>query len=1247
MAGQGSLCRTLLLARFLTKALRRVCARLVNLPSCVTCVFAIVLTLAFTPTSLAEDLVPVDSASNSQIDVHLDVNWSASEPRPWNLRIALVDETDSADQNASIDAIQNRCASKESTGAITLSENRREIGFHVRAAQADGAIRFRVRASRTARLKVIFDDASPETEDVIVAIADVLAGREIGGEVASTGEEPDPLNWSVGRVDGDALRIDLPESPNLLEPNSEFTVAIRASSFVEQASQSLFLSYALYRVGHGRVVSDRTWPIDVDEFGNTKPIVFAESAPPEPGVYEIRCSIESDQQSLWTRLRRRDPPLLHVGEPIIVLPPMVGPSDVVAEPCQTVGEIRPSHVAAWSVSQWLPAGTNRLIPGSEAAHDLARDKHAGTDVSVIGPAGQFQATVPVMTPGLPHKITLRYPAGRPMRLQVDVARVGGLDQPEMSFLLVDGDDFQLNQPSDKRWASHTFVHYPRKDDQIRLTNLDSSNPCVFESITVQAGPSHLTTPRQPAHRQRLAAIELTDFGWIESLSIDTLRQSSVASCQAKTIALYQLWIATDRLRDYVIVNGMNAVCVPVISGGRVWFDIESFQRMRLSDHVDDGLETFLTLMDRGKLTVFLGADGTVPLSAVEAAIRREPALAEQVILRDRKNEQTHTSQYNAYHPLVADGIARLIEEIGRRASDHQCFAGVTVQTGGENHLQSIDANQIDDSTLAIFADSASTESISLPELRRWVSQQGKATFQEWRASTWQEACGDIANGLDGKRLLFRSVSEREDSENLNSPRLPDNVDFVRNFCRAPIGSLSHQIRYGQALPSEETATTSRSVVSVCDSTPVDMPPTPVVREKTYGDVGRAIDRFDPPMLLIRSSSVTGGLSDPVSEMMESFCALPDRSIRIVESIDPAGSVVAVRAGEKDGHFWMSIANRGPWPMSVDIECSADIDWQLAAGTPVPDREDWKVETEGRRSAIRIGGGKLILLKSVAPASGVTISPWTSRVSGGQEALDDIKKDVTAIVARLGMLSDQRVYPVLSNGGFETEGGVGLVGWLHAQHPPNSVRVDSKESVEGERSVLLTTDQRFSSRTWLVSETFSPPESGRLAVSLACRGELRGGGETHRLRVSIEGTHGGQPLRKSIEFDLPRDGKWQSREVILQVDGIERSAVQSLRLTIDSLSVGRVWIDDVRLHDWFPLAKERDDLQSQAFLAVQGLQRGNLTPSARLLQNHWAKFLLTQAASSPPPAVIDTTELPAEPPGVAERIRSWLPRRLRF
>ena len=272
--------------------------------------------------------------------------------------------------------------------------------------------------------------------------------------------------------------------------------------------------------------------------------------------------------------------------------------------------------------------------------------------------------------------------------------------------------------------------------------------------------------------------------------------------------------------------------------------------------------------------------------------------------------------------------------------------------------------------------------------------------------------------------------------------------------------------------------------------------------------------------------------------------------------------------------------------------------------------------------------------------------WYVRAHGGKDQLDEIAGQVSKIVDRLGGLADPPAYESLSNGSFESESSVGLVGWLHAQHPPGAVRIDNNEAIDGARSVVMSTEHSDGDRTWLVSEMIQPPRSGRLAVSLACRAAMSNTNATHRLRVSIEGTRAGEPIRQSAEIEIPQNGQWRPRQLVLEVEGVDPSSVDLLRLTIDSLSKGRVWIDDVRLHDWFPVSKERSELQGEAYVAVQGLQRGNLTPAARLLQNEWAQHLL-KVKEPAPPDVIEAAKAEETSAGVAERLRNWLPAPLRF
>ena len=64
--------------------------------------------------------------------------------------------------------------------------------------------------------------------------------------------------------------------------------------------------------------------------------------------------------------------------------------------------------------------------------------------------------------------------------------------------------------------------------------------------------------------------------------------------------------------------------------------------------------------------------------------------------------------------------------------------------------------------------------------------------------------------------------------------------------------------------------------------------------------------------------------------------------------------------------------------------------------------------------------------------------------------------------------------------------------------------------------------------------------------------------------------------------------------------------------------------------------------------MQGLQKSNLAPAGRLLQNGWARYLLKlDPLMETEPKTTETEVEKEEAPGIAERIRDWIPRPLRF
>ncbi|PHQ33470.1 hypothetical protein [Rhodopirellula bahusiensis] len=248
--------------------------------------------------------------------------------------------------------------------------------------------------------------------------------------------------------------------------------------------------------------------------------------------------------------------------------------------------------------------------------------------------------------------------------------------------------------------------------------------------------------------------------------------------------------------------------------------------------------------------------------------------------------------------------------------------------------------------------------------------------------------------------------------------------------------------------------------------------------------------------------------------------------------------------------------------------------------------------------------------------------------------------------------------LLSNGGFEQKSlpdanaRLGIPSWMHAQHPADAVKLDPRSAFRGEQSVRLAARDSSGTQAWLISKNIATPDAGRVAISMALRGlreptkelskpdgttepignpmsrgpawtqsnqnrpaaSLRDGAaaepsKTLTLRVALEGSLDGQPCRHWREVEVPVDGKWQDSTVVLEWLNIDVENTRDLRVTIDNLSDGIIWVDDVFVSDWFASRAERAEIQSLAYLAVQGLQRNDIKAAAQLLNQFWAKQLL--------------------------------------
>ena len=172
------------------------------------------------------------------------------------------------------------------------------------------------------------------------------------------------------------------------------------------------------------------------------------------------------------------------------------------------------------------------------------------------------------------------------------------------------------------------------------------------------------------------------------------------------------------------------------------------------------------------------------------------------------------------------------------------------------------------------------------------------------------------------------------------------------------------------------------------------------------------------------------------------------------------------------------------------------------------------------------------------------------------------------------------------------------------------------------------------------------------------------------------------------LDVPRDGRWRDYPLAVEVVDVPSDRSSTLRIAFDMLDPGTVCIDDVVRHERFTPRVDREALRSTAFLAMRGLQRGDLTGAVRLLSMPAADELLWdypprnpervpvdlsrrnnsdpdvppgRAATGPSPrtptpggraAGADNSD-PPQPDetgpaaSVTRRLRGWLPKALRF
>jgi hypothetical protein len=143
--------------------------------------------------------------------------------------------------------------------------------------------------------------------------------------------------------------------------------------------------------------------------------------------------------------------------------------------------------------------------------------------------------------------------------------------------------------------------------------------------------------------------------------------------------------------------------------------------------------------------------------------------------------------------------------------------------------------------------------------------------------------------------------------------------------------------------------------------------------------------------------------------------------------------------------------------------------------------------------------------------------------------------------------------------------------------------------------------------WVRSNTFQPPATGRLSVWFW----LRVDDEERQppLQLAMEGRLNGQTYYRSAKVGAdatPLTTGWAP--YLVRIDDLPATGLSDLRVAIDLMGQGEVWVDDVLVFDLWLDKTERHELLKKIALANLYLGKGEVAECERLLRGYWPELL---------------------------------------
>ncbi len=690
------------------------------------------------------------------------------------------------------------------------------------------------------------------------------------------------------------------------------------------------------------------------------------------------------------------------------------------------------------------------------------------------------------------------------------------------------------------------------------------------------------------------------------------------------------------------------------------------------------------VFERERLGLVAAIECSGPLATLEAALADPSAdvAGIECVGRDGRPASSGRGRwgrhYNILDPRVQDAVVGLVSELVTRLGDSPAVAGLAVILGhdGWMHLPGV-AWGLDDETMDAFGREARIE---LPRegsdrfARRAAVVEGpaRAAWLEWRAgriaslharladvvarrrpeldlhvvmttllsegpaaARFRPTLGAAASeagalldlGIDPARIashpriVFVSPQQRVAAEDIVAEgtieRTVRSLSVVKEFARVPRRgavlldrTLDVDLRRAGRLLGGGAGTGTLSAVK--------LHAVPSGADRSRGIAASLLPAdcerlFDESLLLDLAP-------EAAAERLRAFAALPAATMETVAGLPAPIVARTVREGDR-----LSVCLVNASAAACTARLTPDKPWASLVdsvhGGPVVASLPASGAGDARRPVWQVPLGPWEVRSLDATGEGTVASVG---VVHDEAVRKGVEERLAALRRRRASLEMPPPLESLDNPAFELPSAGGAVpGWELVEAGRGAIEVVASGASGSPQAIRFASEHGLAT---LQSNAFAAPRTGR--VSVAAWLKLDDDGGQPPLRIAVEGREGDRQYYRFAPVgvgagSMPLKSEWA--QVVLQIDDLPTSGMESLRVRFDLLGPGRVRIDEVRVFDLAFEESQRVQLSKSLALIDHHLASGDVGACLVELDGHWPRFLMELVPEKPGNAAVTRQE----------------------